>query len=180
MLRLKCPCAKSEMIIVYRQDKSLRLTVPCFICPQPHNYTVSSQVFFDRELFSLPCAYSGIDVCLIGGDKAVSDAADAADRELMELMGEDGYDSFFDLKKDGEQVFTDPQILDIVNFVIRDLDEAGEITCRCPEDEGCYSVEVTGDGVTVKCERCGAMANIPVTSTMSAQAFLNCEHLELT
>lgn len=179
MLRLKCPCGKGEMTMVYTKDKKVRLSVPCFLCPKPHSFTVSSQMFFEKELFALPCAYSGVDICFMGNPDKVAEATKASDAELMEILGEAGYDGFSDLRGDGEEIFSDPQILDIVNFVIRDLDESGEISCRCPEDEGCYTVEVTSEGVRVKCENCGAVADIPVTSTLSAQAFLNCEHLEL-
>lgn len=180
MLRLKCPCQGSELDIVYTKDKKVRLTVPCFLCPKPHNFTVSSQMFFEKELFALPCAYSGIDICFMGAPDRIESATKESDKELMDLLGEAGYDGFSKLRGQNEEIFSDPQILEIVNFVIRDLDESGEISCRCPEDEGCYTVEVTSDGVRVTCENCGASSNIPVTSTLSAQAFLNCEHLDLT
>ena len=65
MLRLKCPCKGSEMTLLYAKDKKIRLTVPCFLCPQPHSFTVSSQLFFDKDLFALPCAYSARDSHLL-------------------------------------------------------------------------------------------------------------------
>ena len=180
MLRLKCPCGESEMTMVYAKDKKVRLTVPCFLCPQPHSFTVSSQIFFDKDLFALPCAYSGIDICFLGKEEMVSEATKESDKELMELLGESGYDGFSTLReKQDEEFFTDTQILDIINFVVRDLQDAGEISCKCAGGAGNYVVEVTGDGVVVRCEDCGATAIIPVTSTLSAHAFLNCEHLDL-
>ena len=180
MLRLKCPCGGSEATMVYTNDKKIRLTVPCFLCPQPHSFTVSSGMFFERDIFALPCAYSGIDICFIGSEEQVEAACKASDEELLELMGESDYSDFSAARESGKEEFlSDPQILDIVNFVIRDLDEAGEISCKCPPDEGCYSVDVTSDGITVSCENCGAKALIPVSSTISANAFLSCEHLDL-
>ncbi len=180
MLRLKCPCGESEADIVYTADKKIRLTIPCFLCPQPHSYTISSSIFFERDLFAFPCAYSGIDICFIGNDNKVSEATRLSDKELLELMGETDYDDFSKAREGADIDFlSDPQILDIVSFVIRDLDEAGEISCKCPPDEGCYSVSVTEEGIVISCDNCGAKAIIPVTSTISAQAFLNCEHLEL-
>ena len=181
MLRLKCPCGGGEMDIVYGKDKKIRMSVPCFTCPQPHNFTLTPQVFFGKELFALSCPYSGVDICYIGKEDEVAAAAKEADEELAQLLEDAGYEDFFNLREESktEAIFSDPQILEIVNFVIRDLDEAGEITCCCDEDEGCYAVEVTDDGVCVKCENCGAKALIPVTSTLTAQAFLNCEHLDL-
>ncbi len=180
MLRLKCPCGGGEMDIVYGKDKKVRMTAPCFVCPNPHSYTLTPQIFFSKELFALQCPYSAVDLCFIGDKDKVAEATKASDEELSSLLEEAGCEDFFGTKKEEvDPVFTDPQILEIVNFVIRDLDESGEITCKCEKDEGLYSVDVTGDGVCVKCERCGATADIPVTSTLTAQAFLNCEHLEL-
>ncbi len=180
MLRLKCPCGESEMTIVHSKDKKVRLTVPCFLCPNPHSFTVSTNAFFDKGLLALPCAYSGLDVAFLGKGDVVESAQKEADEELGRLIEEAGGTNPFGRKKEEvDPVFTDPQILEIVNFVIRDLDEAGEITCRCPEYEGSYTVEVTEDGVLISCENCKAKKLIPVTSTISAQAFLSCEHLDL-
>ncbi|MBQ4067528.1 MAG: hypothetical protein IJD22_07790 [Clostridia bacterium] len=181
MLRLKCPCGESEMTLVHTNDKKIRLTVPCFLCPKPHSFTISGNAFFDKELLALPCAYSGIDICLLGSSEEVLAAEKESDEELGRLIEEAGGENPFGRNQNDADsaIFSDPQILEIVNFVIRDLDEAGEIKCRCPEYEGSYSVDVTADGVLVSCEHCGAKKLVPVTSTISAQAFLNCEHLEL-
>lgn len=183
MLRLKCPCGGGEMDIVYTKDKKVRLNVPCFVCPKPHSYTLSPNVFFSRELFSLSCPYSGVDLCYTGDENEVKTASEEADEALHALFEKAGCENYFEEKrageKENEEIFSDPQILEIVNFVIRDLDEAGEIKCRCESDEGLYTVEVTSDGVRVKCENCGASKLIPVTSTITAQAFLNCDRLEL-
>ncbi len=181
MLRLKCPCGESEATMVYTAEKKIRMTIPCFLCPQPHSFTVSSGMFFERGIFALPCAYSGIDICFIGAEDKVSQATEESDSELIELMGEESDYSEFTKARDAASsgFLSDPQILDIVNFVIRDLDEAGEITCKCPPDEGCYYVDVIDEGIVVKCENCGACATVPVSSTITANAFLNCEHLDL-
>ena len=181
MLRLKCPCKGSEATLVHTQDKKIRLSIPCFLCPNPHSFTVSSNAFFEKPILALACPYSGIDICLFGKKDEVEKAEEESDRELGMLIEDAGGVSPFghNRPKEDEGVFSDPQILEIVNFVIRDLDESGAITCRCPEFEGCYNVEVGSDGVTVTCENCGAKKLIPVTSTITAQAFLNCESLEL-
>ncbi len=181
MLRLKCPCGGSEMTLLYGKDKKVRLTIPCFLCPQPHSFTVSAPLFFDKDLFALPCAYSGIDICFLGKEKAVTEATEQADNELRELLGDAGYEGFAAVRKKLDtEVFSDLQILDIINFVVRDLHDAGEISCKCAGGNSSdYTVEVTSDGVRVQCKGCGASTIIPVTSTLSANAFLHCEHLDL-
>ncbi|MCI8610862.1 MAG: hypothetical protein HFE66_02935 [Clostridiales bacterium] len=180
MLRLKCPCGGSEMTLLNGKDKKVRLTVPCFLCPQPHSFALSTQLFFDKDLFALPCAYSGIDICFLGKEQAVNEATKQSDQELEELLGEAGYAEFTAAReKSDTEIFSDLQILDIIHFVVRDLQEAGEISCKCEGGTSDYTVEVTHDGVRVQCKKCGASTIIPVTSTLSANAFLHCEHLEL-
>ncbi len=180
MVRLKCTCGKSEMTIENTSDGKVRLKVPCFFCPQEHTYTISSNMFYNRDIFALPCAYSGIDISYMGRKDAIDEAVRANDEELLEILGDTGYEEFANARDSvSDDFLSDPQILDIVSFVIRDLDEAGEIRCRCPEDEGCYSIEVTDEAIIVKCDNCGASAVIPVTSTITANAFLECTHLDL-
>ena len=54
MMKLKCSCGKSEMVLS-RQDDRISLQVPCVLCPKPHSFTVSQNVFFSNDLFRLPC-----------------------------------------------------------------------------------------------------------------------------
>ena len=65
MLKLKCDCGESELIIQRSRDGKIRLTVPCILCSKPHQYTVSSSLFFGRELFTLSCPYSDLNACFI-------------------------------------------------------------------------------------------------------------------
>lgn len=178
MLKLKCPCGGSEMTVMYTSDKKIRLTVPCFLCPNPHNYTVSTAVFFEKDQFAFACPYSGVDICFTGKNENVDKMTAEADIELAKML--DGRDvSEISGAAGRNGVFTDPQILDIIMFVIRDLDESGEIKCRC-KDGGEYEAEVLDDAVEVRCKKCGAKTKIPADSTLSANAFLHCDHIELT
>ena len=95
-------------------------------------------------------------------------------------MEQSGVKSFDSLKND-EESLTDPQILDVVMFVIHDLDAEGKIFCRCdPADNGRqYDAEVLNDGVRVSCRKCGAERLIPTDSCLGAHAFLNADALHL-
>ena len=175
MMRLKCPCGESDITIVYTPDKKLRLNVPCFFCPKPHNFLVSRNMFFGRELFTLPCAYSGLDICYIGEEKAVLKAAEEGEKELAELLGESTFDQLSSHR--GGDFMTDPQIREIVKFVIQDLSDEGEISCE--DGEGDYEAEIHDEEITVRCKKCGASAHIPANSFTAANDFLNAEHLDL-
>jgi len=178
MLRLKCPCGGSELTIVYTKEKKIRLTVPCYVCPRPHVYTISGGLFFDRELFSIPCNYSGMNICFTGAPEAVRAAMRKEEDALREMLGERDFTELSHNRGDG--LFSDPQNLDIVTFVIKDLNEEGAIRCRCAEGNGEYEVDILEDAVRVTCKKCGAKKDVPTDSTVSAHAFLSVDHLELT
>ena len=115
--------------------------------------------------------------------------------ELLDMLEENGITDFSSLHGD-EKDLGDPQILDIVLFVIDDMDAEGKIFCRCHpdpaldspitadydewnEESSRYEAEITDDGIKVTCRVCGASRVIPADSMLSAHAFLNADSLHL-
>ena len=200
MVKLKCTCGKSELKIVYNRDGSVRLTVPCLICSQPHTFTVNSSLFFSDELFVLPCPYSDINIAFTGEMNAVKAELARTELELLDMLEENGITDFSSLHGD-EQDLPDPQILDIILFVIDDLDAEGKIYCNCHPDpamqtdvsvsseaesnaeghslESRYEAEITDEGIKLTCRVCGASTVIPTDSMLSAHAFLNADSVHL-
>lgn len=179
MVRLKCDCGHSEMTVVRSRDGKIRLTVPCIFCPNPHVFTLSSTLFYERELFVLPCPYSDVNICFIGDTNLVKAELARTELELLDIMEENGITDFSVLHEDTQNVLSDPQIFDIVMFVIHDLEAEGKITCHCPDGDGEYEAEVLDDAIRVRCTRCGAERLIPTDSCLGAHAFLNCDSLHL-
>ena len=180
MLRLKCECGKSYLEIQPTTDRKFRLTVPCMICPTPHHFTVTESLFYNQELFTLPCPYTDLNICVMGEVNHVKAELSRTELELLDLMEKNGIESFEALHREAEETVTDPQVLEIVMFVIRDLDEEGKIFCKCPPDgEHEYDAEVTPEGVKVSCKKCGATAVIPTNSMTEAHDFLHCDALYL-
>ena len=177
MVKLKCTCGKSELKIVYNRDGTVRLTVPCLICSQPHTFTVNSSLFFSDELFVLPCPYSDINIAFMGEMNQVKAELARTELELLDMLEENGITDFSSLHGD-EQDLPDPQILDIILFVIRELEAEGQIKCRCAEG-GEYEVEVLDDCIRVYCTVCGAESRLPTDSVISANAFLSADSLTL-
>ncbi|MBQ3707942.1 MAG: hypothetical protein II889_08535 [Clostridia bacterium] len=177
MIRLKCPCGQSELEIVYTKDKKVRLNVPCFLCPTPHSYLISSGMFFEKELFALPCSYSGVDVCFIGKKDRVQKALKQSEEELMELLGETSFEELAEHRGENGEL-TDPQVLDIILYVVRDLADEGKILCSCP-DGGDYTVDIGDEEVSVRCRQCGDHLELPIASLTAATDFLGAESLDL-
>ncbi len=194
MVVLKCTCGKSEMKLVYNREGSVRLTVPCLLCSTPHTFTVSNPVFFSDELFVLPCPYSDINIAFTGEMNEVKAELARTELELLDLLEQNGITDFSSFHGD-ERDLPDPQILDIVLFVIDDLDAEGKIYCKCHpdpalppseetygewEEEGRrYEGTMTDDGILLTCRHCGASRTIPTDSMLSAHAFLNADSLHL-
>lgn len=179
MMKLKCDCGESEMTVVYSNDGKIRLTVPCIFCPKPHNFVVNTSIFFGRELFVLPCPYSDINICMIGDTNKVKAELARTELELLDILEKSGVDNFDLLHSDGKSL-PDPQILDIIMFVIRDLEAEGKISCRCGNvGEGEYEVELLENGILVSCSKCGASKIIPTDSYLAANEFLNSDSLRL-
>ncbi|MBE6562179.1 MAG: hypothetical protein E7660_00415 [Ruminococcaceae bacterium] len=178
LVRLKCPCGESEMTVEHKRDGKMRLTVPCFLCPKPHIFTVSENIFYSKDIFSLPCSYTGVDIGFLGEAEQVEKAIEESDLLLAEMLGENDFSDLSCGKK--ESVFDDPQILDIILYVIGDLAEEKKIYCGCEPGEGRYEVSVTDSSVIVTCKECGKSVEIPAGSTLAANAFLHTDELTLS
>lgn len=180
MVRLKCECGNSAMEITPTSDGKIRMSVPCLFCPKPHQFTVTEKLFYGQELFVLPCPYTDLNVGVMGEINHVKAELSRSELELADLMEKHGIDSFAALHGEQNESEIDPQVLEVVLFVVRDLDEEGKIYCRCGEDDAReYDAEILPEGVRVTCRRCGAAALIPAGSVTEAQAFLECDALHL-
>lgn len=178
MIKLKCDCGGSEMTLVHGKDSRVRFIVPCLFCPTPHYFTVNSSVFFSKDLFALSCPYSGMNIALMGETNRVKAELSRGELELLDLLEEHGIGSFDALH--GEQTVSDPQIMEILTYMIKELDEEGRIKCNCNgEGEGDYELEFLPEALRITCKKCGASADIPTTSLIDAHEFLYTDSLEL-
>lgn len=211
MFKLKCPCGESEMTILRRREIDqngtpvgvVHLSVPCLLCPKPHDLTVREELFFSDDLFTLSCPYSDVNICFTGEVNRVKAELARTELELLDMLEQNGLSDLSALH--GEDVpLSDPQVLEVVFFVVRELEEEGRLFCRCPdrlppadlreretlqdildsldhppiEDER-YQAELTPEGLRVTCTHCGASKLVPTDSLVSAHEFLTVDYLVL-
>lgn len=187
---LKCSeCGGSEMTLTHTKDKKIRLSVPCTVCPNPHTFTLSSGMFFERDVIGLACPYVGLDICYIGKKDAVIAAAEKSDEVLRGILEQAGADSLSALR--GESLLDDEgtareddiQTYDIVNFLLTELEEDGCIHCRCPEETSrTYKFDLVGaehDTVLIYCDTCEASTAVKIGDPIAANAFLHIDELNL-
>lgn len=192
MLKIKCPCKKSEMTIKYSSDKKIRITVPCFVCRTDHTYTVNESVIFSGEMFYLNCRYSGVDICFTGKENDVAEEIDKTLDELSEMLDTSPEELFGETEEYDEV----PDISEIAGIVltIKELAADGKIRCACEEKgESLYNPEdmltitglyenncictpqltFDGESLVLECSTCGAKYVFPKGITAAAFAETN-------
>ena len=198
MLKVKCPCKKSEMTIKYSTDKKIRITVPCFVCRTEHTYTVSESVIFSGEMFYLNCRYSGVDICFIGKENEVAEEIDHTLDEICEMLNSSPEELFGEIEEHNEI----PDVSELAGIVltVKELAADGKIKCHCkdgekgetlynPEDmlmiTGLYEnncnctpqLTFDGEALILECSTCGGKYVFP--SGITASAFAETSELEL-
>ena len=175
LFKLKCSCGESCLTVEKTTDDKLRLTVPCVVCPKPHSYVLSNNVFFGSDIFVIPCSLCGVDICFIGKERSVADAVLRSNEEIMKSLGEAGIDEFQDEAKNDY----DPAIFDMVSYVISDLNDEGKIYCKCEDGQGEYLATIDNGCVRVECKKCGASTKIVLHDSEAAHEFLGTSELRL-
>lgn len=189
MIKLKCDCGKSELVLNRTPDGKVHLTVPCIVCPNPHNYTLSENAFFDKDITVLSCSYSDVDACFIGDEDKVSESLKESDEYLERILDDAGFASYDDFIAGKDMLDSEApndlglfssQVDEIVRFVLSELKEENAIKCGCKDqNEAEYDFEILGEQLHIFCSKCGHEAFIPMTGTDHAAAFLNIDKLNL-
>lgn len=141
MMKLKCPCLRSEMKMSYTSDGRIRVSVPCFLCGKDHEFILSRRAVLERELTMLACPFTGIDICFFGVKKSVEEQLERSDKELRELLEENDALDFFDAPEDGEEEYDGPltpdlSLLPVISTVVKEMMYEGKIHCACRVKQG--------------------------------------------
>ena len=181
MLRLKCTCENAESLdINITNDGKLRLSVPCLFCKQNHNYVVSENIVFERELFLLNCPYSGMDIAFIGDDKKIEGELSRTEAEISRLMASLEAEELSDIQPEDmteDEILPDPAVYDTLRFIVKDLEEEGHVKCLC--QNGKYDLRFVDEGLQVFCDNCGATHTFRVTTPSLSEEYLGLDSLEL-
>jgi hypothetical protein len=181
LLRLKCSCDNpSALDISITNDGKIRLSVPCLFCKQNHTYTVSESVFFDRDKFLLNCPYSGMDIAFIGTEGEIKEELARTEREIGQLLASLEAEDISDIQPripSEDEVLPDPAVYDTIRFIVKDLEEEGQIKCPC--GEGPYDIRFCDEGMQVYCERCGATYTFYATTPTLSEEYLSIDRIEL-
>lgn len=178
MVKLKCTCGNSEMTIIKTNDGKVKISAPCVFCPNPHSFTVSKSILLNKDLFALPCPYSGVSVAAIGNMDHVKAELAHSELQIIDFLEKSGVTDIDTLSEN--EVFSDPQVMEIITYVIKELDDEGKIECKCTDDtERTFDIEMTDEGLLISCPVCGASKLILTSSVIEAYDFIHADKLIL-
>ncbi len=178
LIKLKCSCGESELIISYTKDNKIKLTVPCLACENPHTFNINSSTFFDRELLELSCKVLGLNICFVGNKDKVFEAIEKSNRELAEIMGEYTMEDIGRMGVNSEGSISEAQVADLVRFMLCEMKDENSIICNCT-DGGEYDFSLADSKVEVFCTKCGARKSLEMNSVQKASDFLYIDKLDL-
>ena len=180
MLRLKCECGKSALDITPTQDKKIKLSVPCVLCRDNHNFVLSPALFFERELFTGGCPYSNLDIIFIGEKEKVDEALQKNTEALQKLIKDMEVETLEELQPedmDEDEVLPDAQVYDLIRFVVKDLEADGKVDCPC--HSGSYDLRYAPGGIQVYCTECEASHFFSCVSAAAAEDYLTVDEIIL-
>lgn len=184
-MKLNCVCKQTAMEISKTNDDKIRLRTPCLACGKDHSFTVSTQVFFSRDIFTMPCSVTGLDICFFGHQDNVANALEEQEKTLRELVSGRSEEFEEEIPEDADEDavnlaknLNDADIYDIIKFILMELEEDGQISCGC-ERGGEYDAVCLGDKVKVFCKKCGRFKTYPISSVSDAEKFLQIDEIHL-
>ena len=175
--KLECiECHKSALELSLSKDGSVRLLVPCLVCPHPHPYTVSKEVFFENDIFLLSCSYSGLDICFIGDEDKVEEELDRTGALIRELLADAKDDEAAAVQSD--MLTADTNVIREILFALEGLSNAKKITCgECGSHAA--KVLIDYDSVHVVCKVCGKEKVLSARNKFDSSAAIDLEELVL-
>lgn len=190
MFKLKCSCGGSELTMRYDANRKATITVPCIVCSDNHSFTVGTNRLFGNSAFSLSCDCSGVDICFMGEEDAVIKATEKADKDfdaLLKSAGVNSFEEFLAAKSDDDEYYSDkypdPEMQSLIHFLLCELEDDGNIHCKCGKCKGHYEFKLVGDkhdNVLIWCTECSASVSIPLTDPVAIEEFSRLSSLKLT
>ena len=181
MIKLKCDCGNSEMKLIFKSDSKVQITVPCMLCPNPHNYTVANSLFFKEDIFILSCPYADLNLAMTGDINQVKAELAKGELQLLELVEQSTakaigvYNSMFNYN-----TYANPEIKEAITSMIYELDDEGKIECDCtPDSEGDYELTFGFETAELKCKKCNCIKTFSTDSLMEVNRLIGLDKLKL-
>ena len=122
---------------------------------------------------------------LTGFDGVIAETARLTDRKVelsdseLNTMIDDTELSGVREANEGDNLYGDEHIRDMILFVLGDLAEENSIHCDCPDGEGDFLVDQTRDSVRISCKKCGCERTFFCRECMETRLLLDAAQIKL-
>lgn len=180
MLRLKCDGDDFALEIKSLGNGKVNISAPCILCRQNHSYTVSDDLLFTKDILTLPCPYSSVDIVFIGEREKISEELDKSARELSMIVSSLEAEDVHELQPEDmreDEILPEPMLYDTLRFVLKNLEAEGAVDCPC--HNGDYDLRFYENRVQAYCKSCGATYTFDATSPAIAEEYISLDSLTL-
>lgn len=187
-LTLSCKDCPGTAALTAKMGKSgkVQFAIPCLTCPNPHHFTVETQVLFSRDLFVLQCPMTALDLLFVGTQECVDEALEKNRKELLSLTQGEWLSDEEDEEELSEEELAElmehPPLLDAhlmsqMLYVVRELAADGKIFCRCGQHH--VDFHLLPDGIAFSCPSCSAAKVFPAHSQSDLERLSELDELVL-
>lgn len=158
----ECTLCGAEFLTVSKTKNGYSFKVSCFICDTSHEFSVSFDGVWHKDLLTLGCPLTGIDLLYIGNKSNVYDAA---------IESDDIFSEFSEKISDDELINEFPPLFEAAFEIISSRITSNLVTCPCGHTAAALSL--SQNGITVICDNCDAKLFIPIASDEDIQNLNN-------
>lgn len=160
---VECPCGFRIALLNHR-SRIPRTTFTCVVCEASHPQELRR--LWVRELISLRCQATGVDVGYIGTEERVREAI-AGDGSLESLL--------FDPECEG--YFANPKVMHEVLSAVQAMAEVGRVRCACGADR--VELDIYSERIELICSACGGATSLSGATEEDLQIASNLQELVL-
>lgn len=157
-LDILCRCGE-KLSVKVTPERKVHLSVPCLACPENHTTRLSSASFFSRDLFTVQCPYTALDICFVGKRDKVMKAVNDNKKYLEETFSQQQGEPEDDVLKELYDKYDNPIVMNDILLLIRDFITDQAIECDCDSSDK-LGIDICRDRVRLTCSGCGKSREI--------------------
>ncbi|MBC7323706.1 MAG: hypothetical protein H5T99_00125 [Moorella sp. (in: Bacteria)] len=163
----ECNCGTTLLTINRKRGKNFWLQYHCGMCDALHISQYSRQELWSRELLTLTCRETDLEVGFIGPRDKVQRAVHHHDRTLAEVARDLGVGDYF----------AEPDVMYQILSLIYQKAEEGCVSCGC----GCEDVEIEifPGHLQLRCKECRAEKILPAVTVADVESLESLQEIRL-
>lgn len=178
-LDIPCNCGE-KLSVKVTAERKIHLSVPCIACPESHTTRLSSGSFFQRDIFTIQCPYTALDICFIGKkdkvEKALLDHREYLEENFSQQQDREIED---DVLKEMYDHYQNPMVMNDVLLILRDFVTDNAVKCDCSDNREKLGIEIARDYVKLTCSCCHKSRQIRAVTENDVTYLCELDQIEL-